>query len=155
MTYIYFPIKCFKVLYIYKISNMENGRKNKQEREIWTYWVKSIDNIISEVSSGRLVRKRIWLGGCSGTPMPPAPWTGGGWLKRPGLGGTTPAPAPALAENHKPCQTLYRQNTYICSTIQQSASVSHMPQRSQMYQQLSEFQGTLPVYECKDGIIIK
>lgn len=57
-----------------------------------TYCVKSIDNIISEVSSGRLVRNRIWLGGCSGTVMPPAPCTGGGWLKRFGRGGTTVAP---------------------------------------------------------------
>jgi len=31
-----------------------------------TYWLKSMESIISLVSSGRLVRKRIWLGGCSG-----------------------------------------------------------------------------------------
>lgn len=30
-------------------------------------WLNSIDNIIWFVSSGRLVRKRIWLGGASGT----------------------------------------------------------------------------------------
>lgn len=30
-----------------------------------THWLKSIDSIISDVSSGRLVRNRIWLGGCS------------------------------------------------------------------------------------------
>lgn len=32
---------------------------------MWTYWLNNIDNIISEVSSGRFVKNRIWLGGCS------------------------------------------------------------------------------------------
>ena len=31
-----------------------------------THWLNSMDSIISLVSSGRLVMKRIWLGGCSG-----------------------------------------------------------------------------------------
>lgn len=32
-------------------------------------WLKSIDNIISLVSSGRLVKNRIWFGGCSAVEL--------------------------------------------------------------------------------------
>lgn len=34
-----------------------------------TYWLKSMHNIISVVSSGRLVINKIWLGGCSGIAL--------------------------------------------------------------------------------------
>lgn len=43
-----------------------------------THWLNSIDNIISDVSSGRLVRNKIWLGGCSaGGPLSPKVASGG------------------------------------------------------------------------------
>lgn len=42
-----------------------------------TYWLNNMDNIISLVSSGKLVRKRIWLGGCSGIAVGAAGWAGG------------------------------------------------------------------------------
>ena len=31
-----------------------------------TYWLNNMDNIISLVSSGKLVKNKIWFGGCSG-----------------------------------------------------------------------------------------
>lgn len=34
-----------------------------------TYWLNNMDSMISLVSSGRLVRNRIWLGGCSGIAL--------------------------------------------------------------------------------------
>ena len=49
-----------------------------QQKQQWrTYWLKSIDNIISLVSSGRLVKNKIWLGGCSGIVVGPLVVTAG------------------------------------------------------------------------------
>ena len=42
-----------------------------------TYWLNNMDNIISLVSSGKLVRKRIWLGGCAGIAVGVAGCAGG------------------------------------------------------------------------------
>lgn len=52
-------------------------------RQVGTHWLKSMLSIISLVSSGRLVRKRMWCGGCSGMaaglvlPPPPIDWEAG------------------------------------------------------------------------------
>ena len=39
-------------------------------------WLKSIWSIISLVSSGKLVKNKIWLGGASMTGPPTAAWAG-------------------------------------------------------------------------------
>lgn len=49
-----------------------------KDDRIWnTYWLNNMDNIISFVSSGRFVKNKIWLGGCSGIVVGPAGAAGG------------------------------------------------------------------------------
>ena len=63
-------------------NNNNNHQHNKTMKAVdGTDWLNSMDNIISLVSSGRLVMNKIWLGGCSGNtgvPLRAAGGVGGG-----------------------------------------------------------------------------
>ena len=76
----------------------ETPSANKDLPMTISTWLKSMLSIISLVSSGRLVRKRIWLGGALSTLPPPAwppppPW----WRPPPAAAGRPPAAAAAAA----------------------------------------------------------
>lgn len=59
-------------MFIDNTHSLSHHKKRKTENgKLKTYWLNNIESIISLVSSGRFVKNKIWLGGCSGTGPTP------------------------------------------------------------------------------------
>lgn len=54
-----------KIGLIFWLLSSRNVHSHNWIGKQWTYWLNNIWSITSVVSSGRFVRNRIWLGGCS------------------------------------------------------------------------------------------